>query len=225
VHEAGVGRAEQPLAHRAEARLGAGTRLLGAFVAGQQRLEVEARELGAAVDHHGLRQALVPTDALAQDQHRGAIARRVEGEGDGEQPPRGGVGQKGRPGPTQGPPGARADQLDVQFGVVDVADLEGAVPVARRGQGQFPVERRRLGGGARPLALGHLLQARATVDGSGKGLVARHDEPLRFAGAHQGRIDRKAGLLLERLVVGGDERSRSCRLGSGSFRRRLPLWP
>ena len=55
VHKSGVGSAEEALAHGPESRSTAGSRLLGAAVACQQRLEVDALKLRPTIDDDGLR--------------------------------------------------------------------------------------------------------------------------------------------------------------------------
>src|SRR6185436_7180659 len=94
-------------------------------------------------------------------------------ERDRQQTPRVGIGQEGGPRAAERPAGARADQLDVELGMVEVADLERAVAVPWGGQGQLPVERGRLYRGPWALALADLLGARAAIDRPSERLVAR----------------------------------------------------
>src|SRR5579863_9110460 len=54
--------------------------LLGALMSCEERLEICAFKFLSAVDHHGLRQTVIAADALAQNHHAGAIARRIECE-------------------------------------------------------------------------------------------------------------------------------------------------
>ena len=214
-----VGRAKQAFAHGAKTWLGVGPRFLGAFVAGQERLEVDAFELPSAIYDHDLRQTAVSTHAFAQNHHARAVAGRIEGEVDGQQPPGKGVDEKGRPGTTQIPPGARANELDVQLGVVDVADLERPIPMPGCGELQFPVEGLLLVRSPAPLALFGLLLARTVVDCLAEGLVARGHDATLLAGTQQCTIHLTLGLLLQRLVVVGDELLQRCQRAF----RQLPL--
>ncbi len=152
-----------------------------------------------------MRQPLLALHACPQHEHAGAIAGRVEAEGESQEAPRKGVREEGRPGASEVAPGARADQLDIELGVVDVADLERPIPMARGGWRQFPVEGGNLGSGAWSLPFGHLLLTGPTPDRPGEGLVAGHRDPLRVARAHQRGVHRKPRLLLEGFVIGRDE--------------------
>ena len=69
VEELRIGRAECALDQGTEPRLRRRPRLLGAFVAGQERLEIGAVEFRAAIHDQTLRQAVVPANALAQHHH------------------------------------------------------------------------------------------------------------------------------------------------------------
>src|SRR5437588_10840137 len=64
-----VGHTEQPFTHGAEARVGRRPRLLRAFIASQEQVEIDAVELAPAVDDNALRKASVATDAFSHDHH------------------------------------------------------------------------------------------------------------------------------------------------------------
>src|SRR2546426_2551694 len=84
VEELRIGRAEYALDQGAESGLCRWPRLLGAFVAGQQRLEIGAVEFRAAIHDQALRQAAVPANALPQHHHARAIARLLEVQMNGQ---------------------------------------------------------------------------------------------------------------------------------------------
>ena len=94
-----------------------------------------------------------------------------------------------RPGAAQRAAGARADQLDVEFGVIEMDDLKGAVAVPGGGQIErgieWLVDVRRTGA----LAFAGLVIARTGVDGTGKGFVARGEHAALGTRVQQGRID------------------------------------
>src|SRR6266851_5754950 len=80
-----------------------------------------------------------------------------------------------------------------------------AVPVSRGRQAELPTEGRSLRGGSRPLALGNPLLAWAPVGGLDEGLVCGDVDATLLAGSHQRRVHREFSLLLERLVIVGEE--------------------
>lgn len=110
----------------------------------KQCLEVDALELRPAVDDYCLWQPLVAAHTLTQRQHAGPVTGWVEGQAYGQQPAREGIAQERCPRPSQVSPGAGADQLHVQLCVVEMSELERAVPVSRGRQAEFPAEGRSL---------------------------------------------------------------------------------
>ena len=130
---------KEPFTNGSKPWLGRGPGFLGAFIARQQRLEVDAVELLSTVDDQDLRKASVPPNAFPQDHHAGSIGRRVEGQEEGQQAPGKCVHEDGQPRPAEVSAGAGAKDLHVEFGVIDMADVKGPVTVARGCEAQFQV--------------------------------------------------------------------------------------
>src|SRR5438128_12415053 len=93
--ELGVGGSKQAFTHRTETRLGWRSGLLDALVSRQESFEVCALEFRASIDDDDLRQSRMPSDTLAQDHHRGAIAWRIEREIERQCTPRKRIDEKG----------------------------------------------------------------------------------------------------------------------------------
>ena len=119
------------LTNGAEPRLGWRPGLLGAFVACEQGFEVKALEFLATVYHEDLGKTAMTSHALSQNHHAGAVAGWIKGKHDRQQTTRESVGQQGQPGTAKVTTRLRADKLDIKFGVIDVADVIGTVPMAR----------------------------------------------------------------------------------------------
>src|SRR5713226_8096294 len=87
VDELGAG-SKKPFAHRSKAWLSGWPSFLGAFVAREQRLEVDAFELVAAVNNQDLRKTPMAANAFPQDHHARSIGWRIETQVEAEHTPR-----------------------------------------------------------------------------------------------------------------------------------------
>ena len=146
VEKLGVRGAKQSLANRAEPRLGGWATLLGAFVPRQKRLEVDALKFLTSVHDKNLRQARMTANTFAQNHHARTIAGWIECEIKREDAPTERVGEQGQPGTSKRLCSSRAHSLNIQFRVVDMDDLEGAISVPWRLQFELPIERLQLAG-------------------------------------------------------------------------------
>src|SRR5437867_6864119 len=108
------------------------SRLLDAFVARQQGLEVSALELRPAIDRDNLRKPPMPLDACRRNHHARAVAWCIKREIQPETPPGEGIDEQCHPRTAQDAACARTEEFYVQFGVVDMPDLTRPVTVAGR---------------------------------------------------------------------------------------------
>src|SRR5262245_1546238 len=115
MNELGVGRAEEPFTDGPKPGLGWWPRLLRALEAREQRVEIQAVELLAAIDDKALRKTAMAADALPQDHHAGTVAGRIKREKERQQPAGEGIGQEGIPGTPQVLARTRAHQFDVEL--------------------------------------------------------------------------------------------------------------
>src|SRR5436305_152813 len=73
MYKGGIGRVEEPLDDRPEPWSGLRTSSLATFVAGEQRLKVNALELRSPINHDEFWQTVVAMNALTQRHHTGAV--------------------------------------------------------------------------------------------------------------------------------------------------------
>src|SRR6185295_14393626 len=114
--------------------------LLGALIAGQERFKIGALELWSTIDDDDLMQAATASDTVPQYHHAGPVTRSIERQIERETTPREGIGEYRHPWSPEWTACVGADDYNIQFGVVDVADLEGAVSMAWRSQLQLEIE-------------------------------------------------------------------------------------
>src|SRR5271166_1886855 len=152
VDELGVGGSEQPLANRPKSCLGWRPGLLHAFIPRQQCFEVRALKLPSSVDHQDLRKPTKSSHALPQGHHAGSVTRCIECQVKSQGPPRECVCGNRHPWPTENLTGT-SDRLDVQFGVVNMDNLKGAITVPRCLLVQLPIKRLQLVAGPPTLTL------------------------------------------------------------------------
>ena len=109
--------------------------------AGQERFKICALELWATIDDDDLREAATASDAVPKNHHAGPVTRSIERQIERETTPRKGVGEYRHPWSAEWTACVGADDFNVQFGMVDVADLEGAVSMAWCSRLQLEIER------------------------------------------------------------------------------------
>src|ERR1017187_458595 len=101
VDELGAG-SKTPFAHGTKAWLSGWPSFLDAFVAREQRLEVDAFELLSAVDDHDLRKTPMAANAFPQDHHARSIRWGIEAQEEGQHASRKCVEENRQPRTAQG---------------------------------------------------------------------------------------------------------------------------
>src|SRR5271157_210437 len=205
-----VGSAKDALTDRAEASLGGRPGLFGAFIAREQCFEVHALEFLAAIHYENLWKTTVAVHTFSENHHARAVARRIEGQHDCEQAARKGVGQEREPGATEVTCCARTPQFNVEFGVIDVANVKGTIAVPGRSEFEFPVRRLEFVSGPASLSLEYLFTRRPPIHFLAEGFVTGRWRAVRLAGPHQRPIHMQSSLLLERFVIILDELRHEC---------------
>src|SRR5215510_9022988 len=89
--------------------------------------------------------------------------------------------------------------------MINVNDLKGALPVARRGLLQFPIKWLLLVSRSAPLPFEGLFAARAPLYRLTKSLIAGCHDSFLFTGADKSGIDFKHFFLLDGFVISFDE--------------------
>jgi|SRR5271157_1295716 len=78
VYELGIAGAKKAFDDRTKPSFGSGASLLDAFIASQQRFEIDAAKFGAAVDHENLRNSGMTGDTFPNNHHASTIAGWIE---------------------------------------------------------------------------------------------------------------------------------------------------
>src|ERR1035437_3106001 len=182
MYELGVAHAEKAFTQRPKTRFTGRSRFLGTLMPGEERLEICAFKFLPPVAPHGLRETFIAADALAQNHHAGAIARRIEREICGQYPATVGVNQDGQPRSAQPAPSPRADEFNIQFSMVDVANLKRPISMPGCLQLKFQIERFQAVSAAPPLTLQLLSIGITPTRSDRKGLIARCHHSAFFAG-------------------------------------------
>ena len=107
----------------------------------------------AAINDDSLRQTALASNTITQNHHARSVAGFVECEIKGKTAARKGIRENRHPRPPERTACLGANDFNVQLRVIDVSDLEGAVPVARRSPFQLEVEGCMRIGGASALPL------------------------------------------------------------------------
>src|SRR6266705_1255518 len=164
MNELGVGRAEEPFTDGPKPGLAWWPSLLRALEAREQRIEIQAVELLAAIDDEALGKAAVAADALPQDHHAGTVAGRIKCQKERQQPAGEGIGHEGIPGTPRVLARPRAHEFDVEFGMIDVRNVPRTVAVPRRMPLQCQIAGLVLVGSPRYLSAERLLILRPVGD-------------------------------------------------------------
>src|ERR1019366_6614642 len=172
MNELGIRRPEESFTYRSVAWLGPGARFLGAAVIGCQRFKVRAIKFSASVHYHDLRQTPIPPNALSEEHHTGAVARRIKSKIDDKQTPSKCIHQKRSPRPTERASSSCTDQFHIQQGMVEMADFEWPITMLWSRAFQFPNPRFQRSRRPFPLALERLLMSGTLFDTLPKGFVA-----------------------------------------------------
>src|SRR2546427_7387834 len=172
MNELGVGRAEEPFTDGPKSGLAWWPSLLRALEAREQRVEIQAFELLAAIDDEALRKAAVAADALPQDHHAGTVAGRIKRQKERQEPAGAGIGHEGIPGTPQVLARTRAHQFDVELRMIDVTNVPRTVAVPRRLPLQYQIALLMLVGSPRPLPAERLLILRPAGDRPREGFIA-----------------------------------------------------
>ena len=98
----------------------------------QQLVIVSALELGALIANDRLRNPMVATHAIADDQHAGAVTGFIKRDDPGEDHPSESVDKDCQPGFPHLHTGSLMDALQVQLGMVDMSQLEWSGSVSGR---------------------------------------------------------------------------------------------